>query len=121
MATVITLPTYTDTRGSLTVLDKVLPFEIKRIYWIYDLTGDPRAQHRHHKSRQGLICLQGGCEIIIRKYDQEESISLTRPDQLLLLEPDDWHETRLFQPGTVMLLIASHHYEPEDYIKEPLG
>lgn len=38
MATVITLPTYTDTRGSLTVLDKVLPFEIKRIYWIYDLT-----------------------------------------------------------------------------------
>lgn len=120
MASIIMLPTHTDPRGSLTVLDKALPFNINRIYWIYDLSGDPRAQHRHRESRQALICLSGGCDIFIKKYEEETLFKLTQPDQVLLLEPEDWHETRNFLPNTVMLLIASHHYDPNDYIKEPL-
>jgi dTDP-4-dehydrorhamnose 3,5-epimerase-like enzyme len=120
MASVINLPTHSDHRGSLTVLDNVLPFPIKRLYWIYDLSGDPRAQHRHHQSRQALICIQGSCEVEIRKYQEIQTFQLSKPDQVLLLEPEDWHETRHFAPGTVMLLVASHHYDPDDYIKEPL-
>lgn len=120
MASVITLPTFSDQRGSLTVLDEHLPFEVKRVYWIYDLSGEPRARHRHVKSRQVLTCVSGGCEVLIRKYDEETIFKLSRPDELLLLEPEDWHELRNFAPGTVMVLMASQSYHPDDYIQEPL-
>lgn len=121
MAAVMTLPTHRDQRGALTVLEKVLPFEMKRLYWIYDLSNEPRARHRHHQTRQALICLNGSCEVLIRKYQQEECYRLDSPDQVLILEPEDWHETREFSEGALLLLVASHEFDPKDYIQEPLA
>lgn len=120
MAKVITLPTHADARGALTVLEKILPFEIKRLYWIYDLNDQPRGRHRHHQTRQALVCLKGRCEVLICKHNQEEVTVLNQPNQLILLEPDDWHELRGFTSDTLMLLISSHAYDPADYIMEPL-
>lgn len=120
MASMIELSTHSDPRGSLTVLEKRLPFEIKRIYWMYDLNDAPRGQHRHHECRQALICLKGRCQVLIRKNQQDEVFTLNRPDQVLLLEPEDWHELSDFGTDTIILLAASHHYDPADYIKEPL-
>lgn len=120
MASVFNIPTHSDPRGSLTVLEKQLPFDIKRIYWMYDLSGEPRGQHRHHACRQALICMQGSCEVLVRKHQNDEKFVLDRPDQVLILEPEDWHELREFSKNTIILLAASHHYDPADYVKEPV-
>ena len=64
MAYIIKLPTYADERGSLTVVEKLLPFDIKRFYYIYNATSQ-RGGHRHKKTTQALICLGGSCEIYV--------------------------------------------------------
>lgn len=120
MAHIIELPTRTDSRGSLTVLEKVLPFDIKRLYWIYDLNHETRGQHRHKETWQALICLQGKCEVLIKKHHKEEIFCLEKPNEVLLLEPSDWHEMKNFQHNPILLVVASHLYDANDYVKEPL-
>ncbi|MBN9287337.1 MAG: hypothetical protein BGO43_15710 [Gammaproteobacteria bacterium 39-13] len=120
MAHIIELPTRSDSRGSLTVLEKVLPFEMKRLYWIYDLNDEARGKHRHKQTWQALICLQGKCEVVVKKHQHEEIFILEKPNEVLLLEPDDWHEMRHFQGQPILLVAASHFYDANDYIKEPL-
>ena len=61
MAELIDLKTYTDRRGNLTVIEKVIPFDIKRIFYIYGVDDSVRGGHRHHKTVQAAICLQGHC------------------------------------------------------------
>lgn len=120
MASILELPTRTDNRGSLTVLEKVLPFELKRIYWIYDLNNESRGKHRHKVTWQAMVCLQGKCEVIVKKYQQEECFLLEKPNEILILEPDDWHEMKSFEQSPILLVVASHFYDANDYIKEPL-
>ncbi len=120
MAHIIELPTRTDSRGSLTVLEKALPFAMQRLYWIYDLNDAPRGRHRHKETWQGMICLQGECEVLIKKYDDENIFKLNKPNEVLILEPQDWHEMRNFKQNTILLLVASHHYDANDYINEPI-
>lgn len=120
MAEIIELPSHQDPRGSLTVLEKVLPFPINRVYWIYNLNDQPRGRHRHKETIQALVCLQGRCEIVVKKNQLEEIFILDKPTQALLLKPEDWHEMRNFQQNPILLLLASHHYDANDYIKEPL-
>ena len=64
MAHIINLPTFGDDRGSLTIIEKVLPFEIKRLYYIYG-ADSKRGGHRHKTTTQALITLNGSCEIFI--------------------------------------------------------
>ncbi len=120
MAHIIELPTRTDRRGSLTVLEKVLPFEIKRLYWIYDLNDEPRGRHRHKKTWQAMICLQGECEVLIKKEGKETSYLLNKPNEVLILEPQDWHEMTQFEKTPILLVAASEYFDPTDYINEPL-
>ena len=70
MAKYINLETHTDTRGNLTVIERVIPFDIKRIFYIYGVDDSVRGGHRHHKTRQAAICLKGHC--IIRNNDGEK-------------------------------------------------
>jgi dTDP-4-dehydrorhamnose 3,5-epimerase-like enzyme len=121
MAHIIELPTHSDPRGSLTVLEKVLPFTIKRLFWIYDLaSGGSRGQHGHKKTWQAMICLQGKCEVLIKKHQQEEIFTLDKPNHLLLLAPEDWHEMYQFENNALLLIASSHEYDANDYVKEPL-
>ncbi len=120
MAKIIELPTRTDSRGSLTVLEKVLSFDIKRIYWIYDLNDESRGKHRHKETWQAMVCLQGKCEVLVKKHQKEEFFKLENPNEILILEPDDWHEMKNFEQTPILLVVASHHYDANDYIQEPL-
>ena len=117
MAHVITLPTFGDERGKLTVVEKLLPFEIKRLYYIYEATAK-RGGHRHHKSIQALICLNGGCEIYVNNNTKEEIILLDSPEKCLILEPTDWHTMDKFTCGSVLLVLSSEYYDANDYIDE---
>ncbi|MBS0286840.1 MAG: FdtA/QdtA family cupin domain-containing protein [Proteobacteria bacterium] len=120
MAHIIELPTRTDSRGSLTVLEKALPFQMKRLYWIYDLNHEPRGKHRHKTTWQGMICLQGECEVLVKKEQQEHIFVLNKPNEVLILEPQDWHEMRAFKQTPILLVVASEYFDADDYINEPL-
>lgn len=117
MAYLINLPTFEDSRGSLTVIEKLLPFDIKRFYYIYDVIGK-RGGHRHKKTVQALICINGSCEIYINNGEKQETILLDSPDQCIILEPRDWHTMDKFTEGSTLLVFSSEFYDRDDYIDE---
>ena len=120
MAKFIDLKTFTDSRGNLTVIERIIPFDIKRIFYIYGVDSSMRGGHRHHKTFQAAICWRGSCRII--NYDGVHSrhdFLLERPDQCLILEPTDWHQMDQFSPDAILMVLASEYFTPEDYIYEP--
>jgi dTDP-4-dehydrorhamnose 3,5-epimerase-like enzyme len=113
--TLLDLPTFSDPRGALTVLDGALPFPIVRTYWIYGADGQTRGGHRHHKTRQALIAMSGTVTIFINDGIAHDDVVLDSPSRCLLVEPKHWH-SMAFGPGSVLLVMASHHYDRDDYI-----
>ncbi|CAN0617637.1 dTDP-6-deoxy-3,4-keto-hexulose isomerase [Burkholderia multivorans] len=114
---VIQAKTFRDARGGLSVLDGTLPFEMKRVYWIYDCDAQLRGGHRHHITRQALIAVQGQVAVALDDGRHRAEVVLSSPDQCLIVEPDDWHTMR-FGPGAVLLVIASEPFDADDYIDE---
>jgi len=117
MAYIIDLPIFEDSRGKLTVVEKLLPFEIKRFYYIYDVT-DKRGGHRHKKTVQALICLGGSCEIYLNDGIKEKTIVLNTPNKCLIVETKDWHTMDKFSKGSTLLVFSSEFYDRDDYIDE---
>lgn len=117
MAYLIDLPTFGDDRGNLTVVEKLLPFDIKRFYYIYDVT-DERGGHRHKKTTQALICLGGSCEVFVDNGEKKETILLDSPSKCLILDPKDWHTMDKFTKGSTLLVFSSEFYDKDDYIDE---
>ncbi len=119
MARLIRMKTFTDTRGSLTVLDRDLPFPVKRIYYIYNVgSSEIRAGHRHKKNIQALLCVKGRCEVFVNDGAHRQTFLLKNPDEYLLLEAKDWHTMQKFSNDAVLLVLASEHYDIDDYIDE---
>lgn len=119
MARLIELPTHSDDRGSLTVIEKVLPFDIRRVYYIYDISGPSRAGHGHKRTIQALVCLRGSCRVLVRSMSREESAeeyTLGTPGKVLVLYPEDWHKIHSFTGDPLLLVLSSEHYDPEDYL-----
>jgi len=112
------LPTFADNRGSLTVLEKVLPFEIKRVYYIYNCSNSDRGGHRHKKNIQALICVKGSCVIDCNNGIEKTTVFLNEPDKVLILMPEDYHVMHSFASDTVLLVIASEYFDADDYIDE---
>lgn len=121
MAHLITLKTFADERGKLTVVeDKQLPFKIKRTFSIYDLEhGSVRGKHRHKKTIQAMICLKGKCEVYNHDGEKEEVFLLDSADKCLILEPKDWHAMMNFSDDVVLQVFASEYFDAKDYIYEP--
>ena len=112
------LPTFEDERGSLTVLEGLLPFPIVRTYWIYGVNGKKRGGHRHKKTRQGLFSLSGEVKLNINNGHEKVSLTLDDPSTCLIIEPEDWH-TMTLDKNSILLVFASHKYNKEDYIFTP--
>jgi hypothetical protein len=118
MAYLVDIPTFSDPRGNLSVLDEIVPYDVKRIYFISNPVGK-RGGHRHIKTIQGLVCVSGSCSIY---YDDGISVNTVQLDsykKLLVLEPKDWHTMQDFSVDCVLLVISSEHYDRSDYIDEP--
>jgi len=118
MPQLIDLPTHSDTRGDLTVVEKCLPFEAKRIYYIYNSTS-VRGGHRHKETIQALICVAGSVDIYVNDGKSEQTITLNSSSQCLVIDPQDWHTMKNQSLNTVLLVLASHYYNKEDYVDEP--
>ena len=118
-AEIIDLKTYTDTRGNLTVIEKVIPFNIKRIFYIYGVDNSKRGGHRHHKTIQAAICIQGSCTIYNNNGTTENEFQLDKPYKCLILHPEDWHTMCNFTQDAILMVLASESFSAEDYIHQP--
>lgn len=112
------LPTFTDPRGSLTVLESSLPFVVVRSYWIYGADGQTRGGHRHAYTRQALVCVAGTVSIYMNDGVVADKLELNHPSQSLIVEPKAWH-TMTFGSGAVLLVMSSHPYDRSEYIDTP--
>jgi len=119
MARMIDLKTFTDKRGNLTVIEKVVPFPIKRIFYIYGVDDSERGGHRHKTTIQAAICLQGSCHIHNCDGKKAEEFVLDAPNKCLILQPEDWHKMDHFTRDAILMVLASEYFDPNDYIFEP--
>ena len=119
MAHLLNLTTFTDQRGNLTVIEKSIPFDIKRIFYIYGVDDSVRGGHRHHKTRQAAICIKGGCFIFNDDGENKEEFKLDTPAKCLILEPNDWHQMHHFTQDAILMVLASEYFDQGDYIFEP--
>ena len=117
MAYFIELPTFGDKRGKLTIVEDILPFKVKRFYYIYD-TKAQRGGHRHKKTLQALVCLGGSCEVYVNNGKMKEIYLLDNPQKCLIVDPQDWHTMDNFSDNATLLVFASMHYDVNDYIDE---
>ena len=115
------LPILGDERGRLIALEgvKQVPFEIARVYYIFDTQpGVERGFHAHRTLNQYAICVSGSCVMRVDNGSEVRELSLTRPDQALYLGPMIWREMRDFSPDCVLLVLADAHYDEADYIRD---
>ncbi|SUB98676.1 sugar 3,4-ketoisomerase [Proteus penneri] len=109
-----------DERGSLTSLEqnKNIPFEIKRIYYIFDTKeGISRGFHAHKELQQLAICVRGSCRFIMDDGKNREEIILNDPNLGLLINPMQWHEMHDFSEDCIVIVLANDYYDENDYIR----
>jgi dTDP-4-dehydrorhamnose 3,5-epimerase-like enzyme len=118
MAYLIDLETHTDIRGNLTVIENVLPFSIERVFYIYGVDKSERGGHRHHKTIQAAVCIQGECKIVNNDGESVHIYHLDKPSKCVLLEPKDWHKMYDFSNDAILMVLASEKFDQNDYIFE---
>lgn len=110
-----------DVRGNLTPIEggTDVPFDIKRIYYLYDVpSGESRGAHAHKELQQLIIAANGSFTITLDDGTNKKSFTLNRPYQGLLIVPGIWRDLDDFSSGAVLLCLASEHYLKEDYIRD---
>lgn len=121
LAKYIELPVITDPRGNLCVAESGphLPFEIRRVYFLYDVPGGSvRAGHAHRELNQLVLALSGSFDVRLHDGEREEVVTLNRPNRGLHMGPMVWREIENFSSGSVCLVLASHLYDEADYIRD---
>jgi len=118
MAHIIDLETHTDQRGNLTVIEDVFPFKIERVFYIYGVDKSKRGGHRHHKTIQAAVCIQGECKIYSNDGNEKQVFHLDKPSKCVLLEPVDWHVMYDFSDNAILMVLASERFDKDDYIFE---
>ena len=109
-----------DDRGQLIALEeyKDIPFDIKRVYYIYGtLEGVRRGFHAHKNLEQILVCVHGSCKILLDNGTEKEIVPLEDPCEGLYISNDMWREMYDFSPDAVLLVLASQPYDEADYIR----
>ena len=116
----IKLPKIKDRRGNLSVVEKdVIPFESKRVYYLYDVpSGARRGGHAHKEQHEFLIALSGSFNVIIDDGKTKTTYTLNKPDEGLLIPSGFWRELEDFSSGGICLVLASAEFLEEDYIRD---
>ncbi|MCK8490791.1 MULTISPECIES: sugar 3,4-ketoisomerase [Spirosoma] len=119
MAKLYELKTFISDTGNLTVFENVIPGTIQRVFYIYGAGQNPRAGHRHHRTWNALVCLNGSCQVYNHNGYVENTYFLDNPTKCLVLEPEDWHIMDNFSSDAILLVISNALYDKDDYIYEP--
>lgn len=110
-----------DERGMLIALEekKNIPFEVKRVYFMYDtLEGVHRGKHAHKTLKQVLFCPCGACTILLDDGKETKEVRLDKAIEGLLVEACVWREMYDFTPDAVLMVLASDYYDEDDYIRD---
>ena len=112
---------YDCSTGNITVIEngKTIPFDVKRVYYLYDIPGgESRGAHAHKELKQLIIAASGSFEVTLDDGNVKRTFTLNRPYQGLLVVPGIWRELNNFSSGAVCLVMASLPYDEKDYIRE---
>ena len=119
MPQLIELSTHSSPAGNLSIFEKLLPSDIKRVFYIYGVPpNEQRAKHSHKKAWNALVCVAGACRIYVKNGQTEYYFELKEPNQCLILEPSDWHIMDQFSSDAVLLVMSNEYYDKGDYIFE---
>ena len=117
----LNLKVFGDSRGKLISLEsnKNLPFEIKRVYYIFDTVPDQeRGKHAHRNLEQLIVVMDGACELVLDDGKKRETVWLNRPDVGLYIGKNIWREMRNFSYGCKLMVLSSDFYNEEEYIRD---
>ena len=106
--------------GNITVVEngKNIPFDVKRIYYLYDVPGgEARGGHAHYELEQYIIAASGSFDVILDDGKNRKRVTLNKPNIALHIVPGLWRKLDNFSSGSVSLVLASHEYDEKDYIR----
>jgi hypothetical protein len=122
MLRTINFPKINDSRGNLTFLQhpEHIPFEIKRVFWIYDVPGgEQRGGHAYKKQREVIIALSGSFDVVVLDVDgKEEKHTLNRSYHGLMIPPMTWRRMENFSTNAISLHLSDRVYDENDYIRD---
>ena len=116
----VQLPKVHDNTGNIVAInnEEEVPFAVQRVYYLYDVPGgESRGGHAHKELRQLIVAGSGSFDVIIDDGRNRKSVTLNRPNYGLLIVPGIWRELVNFSSGAVCLVLASHKYDENDYIR----
>ena len=118
---IIQLPKVEDPRGSLTYIyeNEHVPFPIRRVFYIYDVpAGKDRGAHAHKECWEFIIAASGALEVHVNDGTRDKTVTLNRPFQGILVPPGIWAHEHEFSAGVLCLVLTSHDYDENDYIRD---
>lgn len=116
----INLPKFATTAGHITAINNSIeiPFDTKRVYYLYDIpSGETRGGHAHYNLHQLIVAAMGSFDVVLHDGQNEKKITLNQPNQGLLVVPGIWRELENFSAGSILLVLASEEYAEDDYIR----
>jgi hypothetical protein len=118
---ILQLPVINNRAGNITAINNQteIPFETKRVYYLYDVPGGAeRGGHAHKDLKQLLIAGSGSFEIEINDGIESKTIQLNRPNVGIIIVPGIWRELKNFSSGAICIVLASELYDPNDYVRD---
>lgn len=112
---------HSDRKGNLSVVEngRTLPFDVKRVYFLYDVPGgEERGAHAHKELEQLIVAASGSFTVTLDDGSCKRTFFLNRPYQGLYVKPGIWRDLEDFSSGAVCMVLASHGYDEQDYIRD---
>lgn len=117
---IIEIPNVHEERGKLAVIEKdIIPFDIQRIYYLFDVPNDAyRGGHAHISQQSVVIALSGSFDVILDDGENKTIVTLSKPNEGLYIPTGVWREIEDFSSGAVCLVIASTEFDESDYVRD---
>ena len=118
---ILPLPKIHNRAGNITIVEgnMHIPFELKRVYYLYDIpSGEDRGGHAHKALYQLIIAASGSFNVLLDDGTNKKIVTLNRPDYGLMIVPGIWRELMEFSSGAICLVLASHGYDEGDYLRD---
>lgn len=118
---IIELPKVSDPRGNLSFIEggQHIPFDIKRVYYLYDVPGGAdRGSHAHKNLHQFIVAMSGSFDVVLDDGKEKKRFHLNRSHYGLYVCPMMWRDLDNFSSGAVCMVLASAHYDIADYIRD---